>query len=115
MLKDYAIGHPLIAVAEEPTLASTLVMKGGTALKKLYFGDYRFSEDLDFSCVDAPRGDALESGSARPRQPRARGCRPLVSSPSRSSVSRTGRHTLGVRRASSSASSSPGRASPSAP
>jgi len=61
VLKDYAIGHLLSAIAEEPSLASTLVMKGGTALKKLYFGDYRFSEDLGFSCVDAPRGDALES------------------------------------------------------
>ena len=36
-------------------------MKGGTALKKCYFGDYRFSEDLDFSALDgAPRGRAME-------------------------------------------------------
>jgi hypothetical protein len=61
VLKDYVIGHLLSTIAEESTLASTLVMKGGTALKKLYFGDYRFSEDLDFSGVDAPRGDALEA------------------------------------------------------
>ena len=60
VLKDYAIGHLLSAIAAEPGLASTLVMKGGTALKKLYFGDYRFSEDLDFSGVDSPKGAALE-------------------------------------------------------
>ena len=60
VLKDYAIGHLLSAITAEPTLASTLVMKGGTALKKLYFGDYRFSEDLDFTGVDSPKGAALE-------------------------------------------------------
>jgi hypothetical protein len=38
VLKDYAIGHLLSAIAAESGLASTLVMKGGTALKKLYFG-----------------------------------------------------------------------------
>ncbi len=60
VLKDYAIGYLLSAIAAEPSLASTLVMKGGTALKKLYSGNYRFSEDLDFTSVDAPKGAALE-------------------------------------------------------
>ena len=31
---------------------STLVFKGGTALKKCYFKDYRYSEDLDFTLDD---------------------------------------------------------------
>ena len=30
-------------------LKETMIFKGGTALKKCYFGDYRFSQDLDFS------------------------------------------------------------------
>lgn len=60
VLKDYAIGHLLSAIAGEPSVADSLVMKGGTALKKLYFGDYRFSEDLDFSAERGPRGTALE-------------------------------------------------------
>lgn len=60
ILKDYAIGHLLSAIAHEPGVADALVMKGGTALKKLYFGDYRFSEDLDFSADGGPRGAALE-------------------------------------------------------
>ncbi len=30
-------------------LRETLVFKGGTALKRCYFADYRFSEDLDFT------------------------------------------------------------------
>ncbi len=46
VLKDYAIGHLLSAIADEQSVADSLIMKGGTALKKLYFGDYRFSEDL---------------------------------------------------------------------
>ena len=60
VLKDYAIGHLMAAIAHEPAVADSLVMKGGTALKKLYFGDYRFSEDLDFSAESGPRGAALE-------------------------------------------------------
>jgi len=61
LLKDYAIGHILGAIAAQPELADTLVFKGGTALKKLYFGDYRFSEDLDFTAVGATSGPALEA------------------------------------------------------
>jgi uncharacterized protein len=59
--KDYALGHTLAAIALHPVLAETLVFKGGTALKKLYFEAYRFSEDLDFSAVNAPRGDEMEA------------------------------------------------------
>jgi predicted nucleotidyltransferase component of viral defense system len=58
--KDYALSYFLAGVASQPALQSTLVLKGGTALKKLFFGDYRFSQDLDFSTRDAPTGDALE-------------------------------------------------------
>jgi len=58
--KDYAISYLLAGIAGHPALAHTLILKGGTALKKLYFGDYRFSEDLDFSAVNSVQGDALE-------------------------------------------------------
>ncbi len=60
ILKDYAIGHLLSAIAHEGVVAESLVMKGGTALKKLWFGDYRFSEDLDFSAEGGPRLGDLE-------------------------------------------------------
>jgi len=33
-------------------LSKVLVFKGGTVLKKVYFEDYRFSEDLDFTLLD---------------------------------------------------------------
>lgn len=49
--KDYAIGYLLAAIAETPGLGNQVVLKGGTALKKLYYPDYRFSEDLDYSTL----------------------------------------------------------------
>jgi uncharacterized protein len=58
--KDYALGHVLFGIAKQPELAKSLVFKGGTALKKCYFGDYRFSEDLDFSTIHAPKKQLLE-------------------------------------------------------
>jgi len=47
--KDYALSYLLAAMDSTDGLGDNLVLKGGTALKKLYFADYRFSEDLDYS------------------------------------------------------------------
>lgn len=59
--QDYVLSWVLYGIAHTPELQSTLAFKGGTALKKMYFGDYRFSQDLDFTALDgAPRGDELE-------------------------------------------------------
>ena len=59
--RDYLLSWILAGVSQVPELGDTLVFKGGTALKKCYFGDYRFSEDLDFSGVDGvPTGGAME-------------------------------------------------------
>lgn len=58
--KDYALSYILAGMASHKQLAHSLIFKGGTALKKLYFGDYRFSEDLDFSTINAPKNDELE-------------------------------------------------------
>lgn len=52
--KDYALGYLLSGMAQTPALHDLLVLKGGTALRKFYFDDYRFSEDLDFSAVKRP-------------------------------------------------------------
>jgi len=49
--KDYVLTWALLAVANSP-LRDRLVFKGGTALKKIYEPDYRFSEDLDFTLLD---------------------------------------------------------------
>jgi len=58
---DYAQTYVLLGIASQDTLRDTLVFKGGTALKKVHFDSYRFSEDLDFSAVDGPRGAVLET------------------------------------------------------
>lgn len=49
--KDYAISYLLAAMAQTPGLGEKIVLKGGTALKKLYFPGFRFSEDLDYSTL----------------------------------------------------------------
>lgn len=59
--KDYALSYILAGIANQPELSHTLIFKGGTALKKIFFGDYRFSEDLDFSVINAPKGKQLEN------------------------------------------------------
>jgi predicted nucleotidyltransferase component of viral defense system len=59
--RDYLLSWVLAGFNAVGTLRESLVFKGGTALKKCYFGDYRFSEDLDFSTTGAvPAGEAME-------------------------------------------------------
>jgi predicted nucleotidyltransferase component of viral defense system len=59
--RDYVLSWVLAGISHVDSLRDTLVFKGGTALKKCYFGDYRISEDLDFSGLKAvPTGKALE-------------------------------------------------------
>lgn len=48
--RDYCLTWFLIALSRTP-LRHHLAFKGGTALKICYFGDYRFSEDLDFTLL----------------------------------------------------------------
>jgi len=50
--KDYVLSWILKGIAEHEHLSKILVFKGGTVLKKIYFEDYRFSEDLDFTLLD---------------------------------------------------------------
>ena len=60
--RDYLLSWLLAGIEEVDVLRDTIAFKGGTALKKCYFGDYRFSVDLDFSAVgSAPTGAAMES------------------------------------------------------
>ena len=51
--KDWALGHFLDGLYSIPELRNVLIFKGGTCLKKCYFPDYRFSEDLDFTSLDS--------------------------------------------------------------
>lgn len=47
--KDYILSWILQGVAQHQDLSKAIAFKGGTVLKKIYFEDYRFSEDLDFT------------------------------------------------------------------
>lgn len=58
--RDYLLSWILAGMTRVDALRETLVFKGGTALKKCYFGEYRFSEDLDFTGMEsAPTGRAM--------------------------------------------------------
>lgn len=56
--KDYILSWILQGIAQHEHLSKNIVFKGGTVLKKIYFENYRFSEDLDFTLlnIDAPTG-----------------------------------------------------------
>jgi predicted nucleotidyltransferase component of viral defense system len=49
--KDYILWWILFGIAKHEQLSKAIVFKGGTVLKKVYFEDYRFSEDLDFTLL----------------------------------------------------------------
>ena len=50
--KDYILTWVLHAISNSP-LNDQMVFKGGTAIKKMYIPEYRFSEDLDFTLLDS--------------------------------------------------------------
>jgi len=50
--KDYILSWILQGIAQHEQLSKSITFKGGTVLKKVYFEDYRFSEDLDFTLLD---------------------------------------------------------------
>lgn len=57
--KDYSLSYLLAGIAAVPSLAESLVFKGGTCLRKAYFPGYRFSEDLDFTSLKPWADDTL--------------------------------------------------------
>jgi uncharacterized protein len=56
--RDYCLAW-FLAILAESDLKSALAFKGGTALKRCYFGDYRFSEDLDFTLLQSMSSENL--------------------------------------------------------
>ena len=50
--KDYVLSWILQGIANHEQISQELPFKGGTVLKKIYFKDYRFSEDLDFTLLN---------------------------------------------------------------
>ena len=50
--KDYALTWLLSGIySEDSKLANLLIFKGGTAIRKVYFPEWRLSEDLDFTIL----------------------------------------------------------------
>ena len=47
--RDYVLGCYLHYLAEDKMVKESWIFKGGTCLRKCFFPDYRFSEDLDFT------------------------------------------------------------------
>jgi predicted nucleotidyltransferase component of viral defense system len=47
--KNWVLGHFLAELFRSEWACQYLIFKGGTCLKKCYFKNYRFSEDLDFT------------------------------------------------------------------
>src|SRR6266511_5827397 len=58
--KDYVLNHILAAVIDS---ATDLVFRGGTALARTYWPDFRLSEDLDF----ITEGEASEANEVLAR------------------------------------------------
>ena len=46
------MGHFIDAIFSIAVCQKNLIFKGGTCLRKCYFPEYRFSEDLDFTCTN---------------------------------------------------------------
>lgn len=47
--KDYVLGWIIAGVAQNTLISNTWIFKGGTCLRKTFFEDYRYSEDLDYT------------------------------------------------------------------
>lgn len=56
---DYALGWFLAGLFGVPKMSQSLCFKGGTCLRKCYFPDYRFSEDLDFTSLAVTHPESL--------------------------------------------------------
>jgi len=64
--KDYALSWLLYGIYADPSpLATVLVLKGGTAIRKVYVPEWRLSEDLDFTAVGSVKPTTIRKGFAK--------------------------------------------------
>jgi predicted nucleotidyltransferase component of viral defense system len=59
--RDYVLAWFLTGLSGHP-LRDVLAFKGGTALRRCWFDDYRFSEDLDFTLIHPITFDEILAG-----------------------------------------------------
>lgn len=57
--RDYCVAWFLVGLARTP-LRNKIIFKGGTALRRCHFPEYRYSEDLDFTLLQALSFDELK-------------------------------------------------------
>ncbi len=63
--RDYVLAWLLTQIPHHPLLGDVLAFKGGTALRRMHFGEYRFSEDLDFTLTkEVPLEDLFKAFDA---------------------------------------------------
>lgn len=61
--KDYALTWLLSGIYwEDSKLRDILIFKGGTAIRKIYFPEWRLSEDLDFTIIQEVDPQSLKQG-----------------------------------------------------
>jgi uncharacterized protein len=59
--RDYCLAWFLVGLSQS-RLGDLLIFKGGTALKRCHFGDYRISEDLDFTLARQAEFSEIRQG-----------------------------------------------------
>ena len=59
--RDYVLTWVLIGLARHPVLSAVMALKGGTALKKVYFADWRYSEDVDLTMLQVVAPELLQA------------------------------------------------------
>lgn len=57
---DYVLSWILLIIPEILGINRHWIMKGGTALRKVYFSDWRYSEDLDFTITYEYKAEEIE-------------------------------------------------------
>lgn len=57
--QDYVLGCYLCFLGTQSIVQKKWLFKGGTALRKCYFEEYRFSEDLDFTVLNIISAESL--------------------------------------------------------
>jgi len=50
--RDYVLSKILVGLSRQQRFQDSFIFKGGTALKKLFFFEWRYSEDLDFTLLE---------------------------------------------------------------
>jgi predicted nucleotidyltransferase component of viral defense system len=57
--RDYVLTWILTELSRHPSLGIEAILKGGTALKKLFYPEWRYSEDLDFTLKTSWSAEAI--------------------------------------------------------